>query len=89
MGISDHTLKWNMDIYIAVDKEIPGDQNTTMSGTFVSKFTKVHSVIPESDTKISLRVAKLRDIKQIKFLCGSLPAQNVQKNMVKTMLYFG
>lgn len=37
MGLSDHTSKWNMDIYIAVDKEIPGVQNTTMSGTFVSK----------------------------------------------------
>jgi len=37
MGLSDHTSKWNMDIYLAVDKEIPGAQNTTMSGTFVSK----------------------------------------------------
>jgi hypothetical protein len=35
--LSDHTSKWNMDIYIAVDKEIPGTQNTTMSGTFISK----------------------------------------------------
>ncbi len=37
LGLSDHTSKWNMDIYLAVDKEIPGVQNTTMSGTFVSK----------------------------------------------------
>jgi hypothetical protein len=37
MGLSDHTSKWNMDIYLAVDKEIAGAQNTTMSGTFVSK----------------------------------------------------
>jgi hypothetical protein len=37
MGLSDHTSKWNMDIYIAVDKEITGAENTTMSGTFVSK----------------------------------------------------
>ena len=37
MGLSDHTSKWNMDIYLAVDKEIPGAQNTTLSGTFVSK----------------------------------------------------
>lgn len=37
MGLSDHTSKWNMDIYLAVDKEIQGAQNTTMSGTFVSK----------------------------------------------------
>ncbi len=37
MGLSDHTSKWNMDVYLAVDKEIPGLQNTTLSGTFVSK----------------------------------------------------
>jgi hypothetical protein len=37
MSLSDHTSKWNMDIYLAVDKEIPGAQNTTMSGTVVSK----------------------------------------------------
>jgi hypothetical protein len=37
MGLSDHTSKWNMDIYLAVDKEITDAQNTTMSGTFVSK----------------------------------------------------
>jgi hypothetical protein len=35
--LSDHTSKWNMDIYLAVNKEIPGTQNTTISGTFVSK----------------------------------------------------
>ncbi len=37
LGLSDHTSKWNMDIYLAVDMAVPGAQNTTMSGTFVSK----------------------------------------------------
>lgn len=37
MGLSDHTSKWNMDIYLAVDKEIPNAQNTSMRGTFASK----------------------------------------------------
>lgn len=37
MGLSDHTSKWNMDIYLAVNREIPGTQNTIMNGTFVSK----------------------------------------------------
>ena len=37
MGLSDHTSKWNMDLYIAVDKEIPGIENTTLSGNFFSK----------------------------------------------------
>ena len=37
MGLSDHTSKWNMDIYLVVDKEIPDAKNVTFSGRFVSK----------------------------------------------------
>jgi len=37
MGLSDHTSKWDMDVYLAVDKEIPGLENTTISGKFLSK----------------------------------------------------
>lgn len=35
--LSDHTSKWNMDVYLAVDKKIPGAENTTLSGRFYSK----------------------------------------------------
>jgi hypothetical protein len=35
--LSDHTSKWNMDLYLAVDKEIPGADNVTLSGKFLSK----------------------------------------------------
>jgi len=35
--LSDHTSKWNMDIYLAVDKEIPGAENVNLSGKFFSK----------------------------------------------------
>lgn len=37
MGLSDHTSKWNMDIYLAVDKELPDAENVTLSGKFLSK----------------------------------------------------
>lgn len=37
MGLSDHTSKWNMNILLAVDKDIPGAENTTLSGRFYSK----------------------------------------------------
>jgi len=37
MCLSDHTSKWNMDVYLAVDKEIPGLDHMTMSGRFFSK----------------------------------------------------
>lgn len=35
--LADHTSKWNMDVYIAVDKEIEGAKNVTFSGKFFSK----------------------------------------------------
>jgi hypothetical protein len=35
--LSDHTSKWNMDVYLAVDKELPGTENVTLSGKFYSK----------------------------------------------------
>lgn len=37
MGLSDHTSKWNMDLYVAVDTEVPGAENVTLSGSFYSK----------------------------------------------------
>lgn len=32
--LSDHTSPWNMDLYLAVDKEIPGAENVAISGEF-------------------------------------------------------
>jgi len=37
MSLSDHTSKWNMDLYVAVDKEIPDAENVALSGKFLSK----------------------------------------------------
>lgn len=34
--LSDHTSIWNMDLYIAVDKEIPHTENVKISGNFYS-----------------------------------------------------
>lgn len=35
--LSDHTSRWNMDIYLAVDKPVPGADNRTLSGKFFSR----------------------------------------------------
>lgn len=35
--LSDHISRWNMDVYIAVDKEVPGAENKTLSGSFFSR----------------------------------------------------
>lgn len=37
LGLSDHISKWNMDIYLAVDKDIPDAENITLNGKFYSK----------------------------------------------------
>lgn len=37
MGLSDHTSPWNMDLYLAVNKKIPGMENAVMNGTYYSK----------------------------------------------------
>lgn len=35
--LSEHTSKWKMDLYLAVDKNIAEAENITMSGEFYSK----------------------------------------------------
>lgn len=35
--LSDHTSKRNMDLYVAVDKELPDAENITISGNFFGK----------------------------------------------------
>ncbi len=37
IGLSDHTSLWNMDIYIDVDKQLPGADNVLLSGKFFCK----------------------------------------------------
>jgi len=35
--LSEHTSMWNMDLYLAVDKEVGNAENTSLSGKFYSK----------------------------------------------------
>ncbi len=35
--LSDHTSMWNMDIYLAVDREVKDAENVHLSGKFISK----------------------------------------------------
>ena len=37
LGLSDHSSRWNMDLWLAVDKDVPGVENTTLSGKFYSR----------------------------------------------------
>lgn len=40
--LADHTSKWNMDMYLAVDKTINNAENTTITGKFYSKVYEGH-----------------------------------------------
>lgn len=35
--LSDHTSKWNMDVYLEVDRPVPDATNVTLSGKYFSK----------------------------------------------------
>jgi hypothetical protein len=35
--LSDHTSKWNIDIYIEISKEVPNAETARLSGVFLSK----------------------------------------------------
>lgn len=35
--LSDHTSKWSMDVYAAVDKDVPGAENVILNGKYFSK----------------------------------------------------
>jgi len=35
--LSDHTSRWNMDIYLAVDRNVPGYDPVTLNGLFYSR----------------------------------------------------
>ncbi len=37
MSLSGNSSRWGMDLYVAVDGEVPGAENLTLSGRFVSK----------------------------------------------------
>lgn len=67
MCLSDHTSKWNMDVYMEVDKEVPDAHNVILSGKFYSKvyegqfkdMSKWHQDFKETTDKKGLKIKKL------------------------------
>ena len=66
--LSDHTSKWNMDLYLAVDREIPGTENATLSGKFFSKVYEGPFSDTEKWTEECKKAAKEKGF-EIKKLC--------------------
>lgn len=42
MCLSEHTSLWNMNIFLAVDREVPEAENVTLSGSFFSRVYEGH-----------------------------------------------
>ncbi|MDR0726528.1 MAG: hypothetical protein LBF37_00525 [Rickettsiales bacterium] len=94
MVLSDHTSKWNMDVYVAVNKKIKGLQNVTLSGKY---YTRVYEG-PHEDTKIWAQdFEKHMKRKKLKYshlymwyttcyTCGIRLAQVAPKNTIRIML---
>lgn len=37
VALSDHVTRWRMDLYLEVDRAVPGVENATLSGKYLSK----------------------------------------------------
>ena len=86
MCLSEHTSKWHMDVYVAVDKEVPGAENVPISGNFLSKVYEG----PYRETAQwydDFKNSPTRKIWTSKSgTCGTQPAPSARKNTAKTML---
>lgn len=84
--LSDHTSKWNMDIYVEVDKEVDDASNVTMSVPFLAKCTRAILIKLVSGVK-TLRYWLRNDHWLLKSgICGTQHAPSVLRSTVKTML---
>lgn len=86
MVLSDHTSKWNMDLYLAVDKEVEGGENVTLSGKFLSK-------VYEGDFKDTgkrgedfRKYSETQGYRSKNGICGTQPALNTPRRMDTIML---
>jgi hypothetical protein len=60
--LSDHTSKWNMVLYLAVDKKNPDAENATLTGKFYCKVYKG----PIRDTEKWMKDYKTHQIERFK-----------------------
>ena len=82
--LSDHTSSWNMDIYMAVNKDVEGEVNTTISGQYLAKVYEGDFKETGQWMKDYTVFSKSKGL-EIKKTCGTLPVPNVPKNTGKIM----
>ena len=85
LGLSDHASKWNMDLYLAVDKEVPGVENVILNGKFLSKVYDGNFKDTGKWCKDFESYAKKKVWRSRNGICGIPPALNVPGNTAKIM----
>jgi len=65
--LSHHTSKWNMDVYLAVNKKIPGADNVKLSGKYYSKvyegpYKDTGKWCKDFETRISSKKMKMKEM---------------------------
>lgn len=85
--LSDHTSESNMDIYLAVDREVEGADNVTLSGKFLTKaYEGDFEKKQENGVRTLKAMQKAKAWTSRNGTCGILPVQPVPKNMGKITL---
>jgi len=83
--LSNRTSRWNIDIYLAVDKEIPGADNCQMSGSYYSRVYEGNFRKTGKWSSDFVEKAEAKGLKPGKLYCGTLPVPNVLKSMEEIM----
>ena len=84
--LSDHISESNMDLYLAVDREVDGAENVTLSGNFLSKVYEGDFEKTGDGAGTLKAMQKAKGLKLKNGTCGTLPALHVPKNMGKITL---
>ncbi|MCO5381965.1 MAG: hypothetical protein NHB15_07625 [Methanosarcina barkeri] len=83
--LSDHTSESNMDLYLAVDKEVDDAENVTLSGKFPSKVYEGNFENTGEWCQDFEAYAKARAWKSRNGTCGIPPSPPVPKSTGKTI----
>ena len=84
--LSDHTSESNMDLYLAVDREMDGAENVTLSGKFLSKVYEGVSKIRGNGAGTLKNMQEAKGLQSGNGICGILHVRPVPKNTGKIML---
>lgn len=82
--LSHHTSGWNMDVYLAVDRDVPNARNVELSGKFFSRVYEGPFQNTGKWTKDFEAESKKKGLALKKCICGKPPAPSAPRSLAKT-----